>query len=260
MLRIAFLSFAAGWDGSRTIELALQPDSNTPTFPLGRISSSEPDAGTAQRSTEFLGAILEPACYIEPNVDNASIWVVSGLPTSGYPRCFSAVMPAKPRRKLPVVIWFSGIGGDTYGCGPPGDDSKVPLAELAADKHGVTGGFVLVCPQALRFNGTNGTEGLSAVWHSQMWDFPQPINDTTGSRCSASRDFDLITATLNHLSTRPHIDTTHLYLLGESMGGAAATFWAVCLQELGVRVHAFGTHSNGIKLRDDGIQMDEVRA
>ena len=220
---------------------------------------------------------------------------------TAHPRCYVGVAPQSAQRKLPVLIWYEstgepealpthrapcppfacvrlpnvacplnlrsrhgrlhGIGGNGPQCGPGSVNNKDSkgvggLAELAT-------GFAIVCPKALSFNGTASTEhGADGTWASNMWDIPQPMNASTGTRCGASRDYDLMLALVNDLASRPNLDTDNIYILGESLGGAAAGFWAVCLREaLGSRraaVRAFGMHSSGLKLKGDGVLMDRM--
>ncbi|KAL3910364.1 MAG: hypothetical protein SGPRY_009085, partial [Prymnesium sp.] len=193
---------------------------------LARRAWMEPDARTARRSTAFLGPVLPSNCKPDHQPSNSVSWVVNGLPGGGYSRCYSAVAPKVHTRRLPVVIWLTGVGGDGERCGTccNDEDGNDSFGSLATNVS-FTGGFALVCPEPLRFNGSGH------VWHSEMWDIPQPISPVLGQRCSASRDYDLILALLDELSTRPQLDLSNLYVLGESLGGAAAAFWTVCIQE-----------------------------
>ena len=134
---------------------------------LNRSQDLEPDAGTANLSTPFLGAVLGTNCQPDTTANGSTSWVVDGLPGGGYPRCYTAVTPTNYTRKLPVVIFLVGIGGPVDGvCGPCCDDEDDvhSFTDLATNVS-KTGGFAVVCPEPLRFTGSSDGK----VWASYMW-------------------------------------------------------------------------------------------
>jgi len=243
---------------------------------LGRSSDESFAHKTALRSVRFLGKIKPPACVKDtsPFVKSSwRRWVVNDLPGGGFPRCYSAVAPARPKRKLPVVIWFDGVGCSLGRVGPEDDRRKgtKSMAELAVDAKPRswcrnttkcspwgTGGFALVAPEPLRFAG-----GTKAHKHTTcMWDIPQPLNAKSGMKCAKSRDYALMLGVIKDLKARPEMDMDHVYLLGESLGADAAAFWSICLREsnaLGSHaLRSFGMHSSGLKIRGDGNDQDPL--
>ena len=241
---------------------APQPASQSAPLQLARSPAQEVDAKTAIPSTSFLGPVLSSNCQPDNYPKNSTSWVVNNLPGGGYPRCYTAVQPQQHTRQLPVVIFLTGIGGGGDRCGPCCDDAEnvESFGDLATNVP-KTGGFALVCPEPLRFKGSGDPNG---VWSAEMWDIPQPISDARGQRCSASRDYDLMLALVNDLSTRSHLDLDNLFIFGESLGAAAAAFWSVCIREaleakgMGNAVKGYGMHSSGLKLKGDGIRMDAI--
>eukprot|EP00966_Prymnesium_polylepis_P305168 7052027-Prymnesium_polylepis.1 len=176
MLAAAFTAPLAASAPHSAVPTALLPSQEVAPLRLARTAGLEPDANTSVNSSAFLGPVLSTNCVVDTSVVNGTSWVVDNLPGGGHPRCYTAVAPQQPARKLPVVLWLTGIGGGNGRCGPCCDDANnvSSFGDLAANSD-KTGGFALVCPEPLRFKGDSDPNG---VWHSEMWDIPQPISDS----------------------------------------------------------------------------------
>jgi hypothetical protein len=200
---------------------------------LRRSPDLEADAGTANLSMPFLGAVLGTNCTNDTKATGSQSWVVDGLPGGGYPRCYTAVTPATitSSTKLPVLIYLTGVGLNIKSiCGPCCDDEDdvVVFADLMNDGN-KSRGFAMICPEPLLFGGLDD-DGSHADGQG-MWDIPSPQTDALGQRCSVSRDYDLMLALVNDLSARPEMDIDNLYVFGNSLGAEAAAVWSVCLRE-----------------------------
>lgn len=136
--------------------------------------------------------------------------------------------PLRSAKRLPVLFWFHGTGGDASHC-----DTN-PMADFAKSN-----GFALVCGEAV-----NG-----------LWQIPEIITDATGTPCKTSDSYDMayIEAAIGILKASGTYDTSRVFTSGCSLGSAFSIYSSQCLKaRTPDSISAFATHSTGLKVKGDG--------
>jgi hypothetical protein len=166
-------------------------------------------------------------------------------------RCFLVILPeGVPQESypLPVLMVHHGMGGDSSDCDGLADNSGVRWVDLARRY-----GFILLCPESTQYN-----TGTTTVKPGGLWTIPFSQNSSTGTRCEDDDSVDMpyFRNVLTQMKQCPDIfDLRKLTFHGCSAGSTAALYHAMCFSKWIGSVPAFATHSTGMKLPGDGIDL-----
>jgi hypothetical protein len=152
---------------------------------------------------------------------------------------------------MPGVLSFpKTTEGNAQDCGQATDDAGNTWISVAHNY-----GFILVCAEATMYNMTANNKPIEGG----VWDVPEVQNSTTGTRCEDSDSVDVryIKAVMEAMEGCGSVfDISNVFNHGCSGGSSAGTYLTDCMHKFWPdRVHAWATHSTGLKIKGDNIWL-----
>ena len=179
-----------------------------------------------------------PRCSVGGDPDGT----VVSFNASGTERCLAVIAPAAHSKKLPVLFWFHGSGGNAANC------DKLPLASIAK-----ANGFALVCGEALQCPPhPPAPPGCTSA--GGQWNMPNVITDATGTPCgdADSHDIGYIRGAMEQLDQLGRFDLGKIFFSGCSQGSGFSSYISTCTKQnpaTAANLSAFATHSTGLKTK-----------